>query len=252
VAFDNSAGAAAFAAKSAFGVSGAATAPADAKADSEQLLGLKGQLAEARRQLDAVDRTKNADVRALETQLADARRRTAELKKSLDEQSQLAQEKDEKLQVAAGELYRSSRVQTQAATQDQHLQARLDALQAQLERLMLDARAAYIEAAAPGRSGLAARQHAASGARLQQRLALLQKSPAPIDGQLARQIDVLLTRLAMIDPGDAEAVRLFAEAVTRSGVLERMEHATIAAGPQARSLLLEIRFVLMEPGQNVG
>lgn len=212
----------------------AASAPADVEADGQQ-------------------KYKADDIAGLETQLAQAKTKIATLEAKLAQQPGAAKAIDGvepsapsagllALDKAAATTGREAASAPAARFADYDL--RLASVEAQLKTLMADAKTAYLSAAAPGKTGLAASQRAAASAKLQQRLAAIQKTDAALAKPLAQQIDGLLTRLAMLQADDAQAVARFTEALDKSGVIVQIDQAMASSSPAARALLLEVRFVL--------
>ena len=105
----------------------------------------------------------------------------------------------------------------------------------------------YLAVGAPGQTGLAARKTTARRMRLAQRGAALRRTCDSDEiKDLLDRLDVALTRLEMLDPGDAPAVTRFKGLVAKAALEARMDRA-LATGPTQPGLaewLRETRMIL--------
>jgi len=175
----------------------------------------------------------------------------------------LAKEKklDElKKQLAAAKERSEELAARLAKEQEQHEKERVELagrLQTRGEKTLLFARAmasmiqdAYLSNAAPGKEGYAARQHAARKERLLERCAQLRPTlSSDEDREVHDRIEVLLTRLDLLDVQDETAVAHFRALLKRPDVKK-----TIAAVGKATRVkqtadhiwILEVTLVLRE------
>ncbi len=123
----------------------------------------------------------------------------------------------------------------------------LTALKARQSQLFREAQMAYLNVAAPTEAGLQARQTAARRSLLAARCAQLEKlARAEETRKIIARLEVVLTRLDLLDSYDARAEDGFASLVSQDGLLGRIE-TVLAAGAEPESvriLLLESRLVL--------
>ena len=105
----------------------------------------------------------------------------------------------------------------------------------------------YLAVGAPGQTGLAARKTTARRMRLAPRgAALRRKCDNDEIKDLLDRLDVALTRLEMLDPGDGPAVARFKGLVAKAGLEARMDRV-LAMGPTQPGLaewLRETRMIL--------
>jgi|GEM_PF-2480435 len=152
-----------------------------------------------------------------------------------------------RLRAAAEELARERK--RMSATGAAYAQAQQELTAAKLHGAEAAAamRRAYMRAAAPGLSGLAARQAAARRARMAERCVELRPLLAgPEAAELADRLEVVFARLAMLDASDAAAGESFHRLLERSGVMGQLEAVLAAAHqpPAVRDWLLEARCIL--------
>jgi len=135
----------------------------------------------------------------------------------------------------------------QLAAAARKTQTELAAVKEQQARTWTDLQRAYLSAAAPGQEGFAARQAAVRRSRMVERCSELRPAvPGEATRRLFDQLEVVLTRLEMLDVASADAVGSFAKMVHSGDLLGQMDQA-LAAGveaPQARAWLFEARLIL--------
>ncbi len=110
-------------------------------------------------------------------------------------------------------------------------------------------RGVYLSTFAPGRSGVAARQEAVRVRRLLERGSELRpRTQRTGDVKLYDTLEVLLTRLDLLDTGDAAAVGRFRKLIARAAATDRIKRAFFerAPGPEVSAWLMEVQLVLSE------
>ena len=121
-------------------------------------------------------------------------------------------------------------------------------MESRSEKLLGEFRRVYLAAAAPGRQGLEALQAAARGTDLLSRCEAFRAAGGVSSDTvgLLNRLEVLLTRLDMLDAGRHSDAEAFA-ALVRAGDIRRRIDTALAAGGQPRPLrtwLLEAKLVL--------
>ncbi|MDY7010861.1 MAG: hypothetical protein SVV80_08945 [Planctomycetota bacterium] len=167
-----------------------------------------------------------------------------------------------RLAAAVSELDRVNRKYRQVLTDSQKVQSELVALKARNKTVFDDFQRAYLSAAAaaggmenPGRRiDLAVRQSAARGAALLERCAELRSLvPTTDTGRLMDRLEVVLTRLELLNPADVSEAEAFASLVRRGGLVREID-AALSEGRRSadvRTWILEARMIL-EGAENVG
>ena len=125
--------------------------------------------------------------------------------------------------------------------------SKLAALSARQAAMLVNFRRMYLALAAPEKRGWAARQEAARTRRMLARCVQLRSSVRDESaGRLADTLEVLLTRLELLDAGNPLAVRSFADLVAASDVGGSVDAALAAGGQttEVRQWLLEARLIL--------
>lgn len=197
----------------------AVRAERDIEAHKTKLIAVTAQRNKARTDLQAV----GAEAGGLKVQIDELARRQGEIRKKHDAAVKALAEANDNV---SAELARAQR--------------RTERMRAAFQRL-------YLAAGAPGKTGPAARQITARRMRLIERGGVLQRQCGDerIKAVLNR-VDVALTRLDMLDVGDAAAVGRFAASVEASAVVARIDEA-LALEPEVLGLagyLRETRMIL--------
>lgn len=219
---------------------------ADAKRLSAELRGSLGEkqaaLASARKALGNLDQTKAA--------LADAAKKVERLEGELAGQHS-------RLAAANSEISRATGRSQQALAARRKVETELSQLKARQEAILASYQRAYLSAAAPGleptramsqgEAALLPRQVAARRNQMLQRHARLRASlRSESAGRLFETLEVLLTRLDMLDPGDPYSVRSFQALIRQSSLAERIDEVLADVGEPAevRAWLMEARLIL--------
>ncbi len=167
-----------------------------------------------------------------------------------------------RLAAAASELDRVEKKYQQLFTDRKKAKADLAVMNARHKSVLDDFRRAYLSAAAaaggmryPGRRiDLSVRQSASRGARLLERCAEIRPSvQAASTGLLVDRLEVVLTRLNLLNSADPAEAKTFAALVRRGGLIKEIDEI-LAGGRQridVRSWLLETRIIL-GGAENVG
>ena len=182
-------------------------------------------------------------LKELDRDWATHQKKVAELQKQLVEAKGQADGLSERL-AKERELHEKEREQ---------LAEQLDALNVKTlvltKALSSSMRRAYLARKAPGKEGYEARQYAARKERLLKRCVELRPKLSNAEQRKAfDKIEVLLTRLDLLDVHDDAAVERFRALLKRADVAKEIEAAENAegAGPAVDKWLLEITFVLAE------
>jgi hypothetical protein len=191
----------------------------------QEVQDLTGELAETQRMLaDARDEARR--VARLEGALADVRRRLAS---------------------AVEEMERMHREQQDIRQARQALQAELQRLEIRHASLWRDFQRAYVGSGG-GRIALDARQRALERHRLLLRAPGVRPLVRSAEtAELVDRLEVVLTRLMMLPPGDPDAERAFDRLVEEAECIPRIE-AVLAGGGEpepVRTWLVEAKLVLM-------
>ena len=161
-----------------------------------------------------------------------------------------AESERRKVAVISRELRRVQKLHSGAVSDLQRARAEMSVFRAQYASLLNSFQDVYLSAAASGRVGLRARQLAAGRAEMLRRLSDLRvEAGNEAAGRLMDSLEVVLTRLELLDADDARAVRSFA---TLAGpkLIAQMDEVLAAgvASPQVRKWLLEARMILAGAG----
>lgn len=177
-------------------------------------------------------------------------KRLAELKRLLDEAYKGRDQARIDLAEAKG---RFAQERAQHEKERSELAERLATLKAETlflaKALATTVQNAYLSGAAPGKEGYEARQHAARKNRLLDRCAELRPTLRSAERRKAFDaIEVLLTRLDLLDVHDEAAVARFRALLKRADVMRTIRAPGDAEGaaPAVDEWLLEVRFVLTE------
>ena len=121
-------------------------------------------------------------------------------------------------------------------------------LKAQHDGLLDDLQRTYLALAGGGLEGLAARKIAVQRANMLRRCGQIRlKVEDTATRRLLDQLEVVLTRLLLLRPGDEKAASAFAELLKGGNLIRQIDQALSAAGADAavaRTLLLEARLIL--------
>ena len=160
----------------------------------------------------------------------------------------------EKLSSAAEELNRVGRAQQRAVLAAKQLND--DLLQARVNQraMLMTFQSLYLSAAAPGQTGWAARKSAAKSGKLSAQVARLRAQAKTKEGiKLLARLEVILTRLELLDTDNALEVQSFAALVSSSGLAREIDQVltTGKEPPSVRAWLLQARLIILG-GANVG
>jgi len=112
----------------------------------------------------------------------------------------------------------------------------------------------YLSAAAPGQSGWGARKSAAQTGKLSDQVARLRAEARTAEGiKLLAKLEVILTRLELLDTSNVLEVQSFTALIASSGLAGEIDDV-LAAGkepPPLRAWLLEARLIVLG-GARVG
>jgi outer membrane murein-binding lipoprotein Lpp len=151
-----------------------------------------------------------------------------------------------RLSSAAGELDRVHRSEANALTATNAVRLELADLKARDVAAWNDFQQAYLAAAAPGETGLRAAQTAVRKTQLIERLGKVRAAADAPQRALLEKIEVLLTRLVMVEPSTFVSEDMFHSLLRTSGVLKQIDEAmaspTLAA--PVRSIYFEARLIL--------
>ncbi|MFP4105207.1 MAG: hypothetical protein ACLFVU_03860 [Phycisphaerae bacterium] len=120
-------------------------------------------------------------------------------------------------------------------------------LRHQRDKWMEDFQGVYLAAAAPGESGLMARKTALRRTRILSRLMRVRRNAASVTTvRLLETVEVVLTRLDMINPDIHAESEAFAQLVEESDVMETIDSILASRGEHQpmRSLLFEVKLLL--------
>jgi hypothetical protein len=154
---------------------------------------------------------------------------------------------EDRFAAAADELARLKRGNDDWAKKIQAAQDELAGAKAVAARDFEQAQAAYLAAAAPTDRGLKARQSASKRARLVQRVTALRRGDPPQAAvAVLDRLEVVLTRLDLIDPNESRATRSFVKLLDNGGLVQKIDAATTIpnATPELLSVLAEAKLVL--------
>jgi len=216
----------------------------------------KQLIAEAAGRVVALTRTMDKQQGQLKTAEAeidrlrkDARRLNGEIKRLTALAGEVEIER-RKVAVINRELRRVQKLHAGAVSDRQRARAELSVVQARYAAMLNSFQEVYLAIAASGRVGLRARQLAAGRAEMLRRLADLRvEAGDDAAGKLMDTLEVVLTRLELLDADDARAVRSFAS-LAGQALIARMDEvlAAGAVSPRVRNWLLEARLILAGAG----
>jgi hypothetical protein len=154
---------------------------------------------------------------------------------------------EDRVAAATSELARLRQSNDDWAKKAQAAQDELAAAKLAAARESEQSQAVYLAAAAPTDHGLKARQSAAKRARLVQRVTALRRGDPPrAVVPVLDRLEVVLTRLDMIDPNDVRAARSFVKLLDNGGLIQKIDGAMAApsATPELLSVLAEAKMIL--------
>ena len=212
---------------------------------------LKQQLERLRRKADEGDAELFAELVKARQHIADLNRDISEKQAALKMAGDLVLERERELTAL------QQRSAEMAAAQNE-LRAALDSARREMEKQLAAAaalraaeqamlRRTYFAASAPGETGVRARQVAARTNRLVRRCGQLRKMVRSREArELFDTLEVLLTRLDLLDTGDGREVESFGGLLRRAKPVGRVEEALLAGGeePAVHEWLIEVQLVL--------
>ncbi len=166
------------------------------------------------------------------------------------------------LAAAVSELGRVGKTYRRTLADSQKVQAELSTIKIRHRSVLANFQRAYLSAAATAggmeqprrRIDLSVRRSACRGAKLLARCAEIRPSvQADPTGRLVDRLEVVLTRLNLLNPADPAEARAFAALVRRGELVKKIDE-TLATGRQRADIriwLLETKLVL-EGAENVG
>ncbi len=222
----------------------------------KEIRGLNEHLTAAKAQLDAEIEKRVAPLKKTiadkETELEKA---VAGLKQSEKQLGDLtkhlaaAREEQKKLRERLdSEAARLRRMHETASAGRLRAETRLSAMQAQQHVLRGMLQRRYLAAGAPGAAGVRARQLAARKNHLLRRCAeLRRRAHSKSARKLLDTLEVVLTRLDLLDANKSSEADAFTASVKRVGLIPRIDEVLLAGdeGPAALAWLLETQLVLM-------
>jgi len=235
------------------------------------LAGLPGQLTDLQEQLQRHEgeaKKLQADLRAatkakgdMANQLAAAETRLTVLegeKKALAATAAELPKAQSRLADVQDRLAAAAREVEAARKRDEQVVAELAAARQEAQRLAARHEAAmaafqrtYLAMAAPGEGGLAARKTAVKSRRMLERLA---EMPTDAESEPTRRVlarlEVVLTRLELLDAGRADAEGAFAKLLGGGELDRQIDDALVSGGasPPVRTWLFEARLILTGAG----
>jgi len=233
------------------------TAQGQAAAAGEELGRLRQRLrsvelslasAEAqRRSARALAKKRLADLAAARAKLVAARGdRDLAIQRQQAASAETRKHKD-RLMALGREIERLRASSEEALVTSRRLEAELAKLRAEKAAMMLNVQRAYLGVDASQRADLKARQDAARAANLIRRCAELRRTvPDGPVAQLLDRLEVILTRLALLDPYDSLAAETFADLVASAGLSEQIDRqmANALTPTDVRTWLFEAKLIL--------
>jgi len=196
--------------------------------------------------------------RELADKVAGSDRRIAALEKQRDSlrkaASQLPQVEaqlaamEKRLQTAAAELERVGELHESARAAHASAQRELALVRARQAGIFAAFQRTYLAANAPGEDGLRARKTAARARRMVERCALLyRRAGDEANRRLLEKLEVVLTRLELLDTERAGAQTAFSRLLEGSGLTGQIEQALAATDgtDQMRAWLMEAKLILI-------
>ncbi len=209
-----------------------------------QLKQAQGQLKQAQDQLTRTRgelKQASDDFKRAQEQLGSAKGDLASSEKALADLRK-------RLTAATTELSRLSKTHQQFVAEGRKAKEELAALKARQVEMLAQFQRLYLAAAAPGQQAWPARQAAARAARLAWTCGRIRNEVrVSSTTQLLEKLEVVLTRLDLLDADDPAAVQSFAALLGSSGLLAEIDR-TLAAGKESarvRAWLLEARLIIM-------
>ena len=128
-------------------------------------------------------------------------------------------------------------------------------LKARSELMLADFQRLYLSVATGGEIGLAARQNAAKHANLLRRCAQIRPSArSAVTGQLLDKLEVVLTRLELLNAYNSQSAGSFTRLVRDSKLLEQIDDVLATGGEEVlvRTWLIEVKLILAGADRVVG
>jgi DNA repair exonuclease SbcCD ATPase subunit len=154
---------------------------------------------------------------------------------------------EDRVAAAASELTRLKQANEDWAAKVQTIQDELAAAKLAAAREFEQSQAAYLATAAPTEHGLKARQSASKRARLVQRISAARRGDPPQAlVPVLDRLEVVLTRLDMIDAFDSHAAQGFVKLLDNGGLVQRIDLAMAAphASTEVLNVLAEAKMIL--------
>ena len=196
--------------------------------------------------------------RELADKMAGSDRRIAALEKQRDSFRKTASELprveaqlaalQKRLQTAAVELERVGKLHESAREAHAAAQRELSLVRARQAGIFAAFQRTYLAANAPGEDGLRARKTAARARRMVERCALLYRRAGDEAGRrLLEKLEVVLTRLELLDTERVGAQTAFSRLLESSGLTGQIEQALAATDStdQMRAWLMEAKLILI-------
>ena len=207
--------------------------------ENEAVEAARATLAERADGLKLAAEQAQAQVRALRQELSDFGNAKAELAR--------LKTVEKRLVAATGSLQQAQKLYEKALAGANEARRELAVLKSRPGLAWRAFRQAYLAAAAPGESGLRALQVAVDRTRMLARCAELRKA-ARVQAvrRMLDQLEVVLTRLAMLDPGNFEATGSFAALVRSGKFIERIDKAleSQVLSAAVRGWMIEAKLIL--------
>ncbi len=188
---------------------------------------------------------KESQLNAALAELKDARSRTETTSQ------QLASSREELVEARkqfAAQTEHLRAMHSQAVAARREVEIQLTSLRDQQAEMMTNFRALLLAVASSSQSRLHALRAPATHSRLIQRCAALRGAAhSETTRQLLDKLEVVLTRLDLLDAQDADAVASFARSVRRAGLLQQIEDVLAATeeGPEVQTWLFEAQLILI-------
>jgi DNA repair exonuclease SbcCD ATPase subunit len=151
-----------------------------------------------------------------------------------------------RLSSAVDELERARKTNLDAIAATKAAQTELADLKARDLMIWNDFQQAYLAAAAPGETGLRASQAAVKRTQLVERLAKVRATVDAPQKALLEKLEVVLTRLEMVEPSTFVSEDLFRTLLRTSGVMKQIDEAMTSPTLPApvRGIYFEARLIL--------
>lgn len=192
--------------------------------------------------------TKTGELAALSDKLDAQQGKVRAAEKKMAEAEKLANANSRLQQAAQEELRRMRDMHARALAAERLVRGKLAAESGRLAAMWVDLQNAYLSAAAPHDVALPARQAAARSQHMLARCAALRGAVRDQHTlRLMDRLEVVLTRLDLIDPYPPGQVKAFAELVRKNKLISQIDDALAGGGmnPDVRSWLFEARVILM-------